>query len=58
MVAAISTEGFSEIFGGVQRRIGLDVLVCFFVFPQDPFHPKRNGTDSTTHFFSKFLVVP
>ena len=30
MVAAISTEGFSEIFGGVQRRIGLDVLVCFF----------------------------
>ena len=32
MVAAISTEGFSEIFGGVQRRIGLDVLVCFFWF--------------------------
>lgn len=54
MVAAISTEGFSEIFGGVQRRIGLDVLVCFFVFPQDPFHPKRNHTDSTTQILLNF----
>lgn len=57
MVAAISTEGFSEIFGGVQRRIGLDVLVCFFCFSSRSLPPKAKSHGFHHPNFTKFLVA-